>query len=321
MTVNKAEFWRKVLSVLQAGGPCALLHVVESSGSSPGRTGFKMAVAPDGAMYGSIGGGRMEHKLVELARSLFGSPEAFPFLKRQIHQAGIGQDRSGMICSGEQTVAFFLLDRAHMEAIGSIIQGLEQGMPVSLHLSDGGFALAQVPASVEERALVRTDENWSYYERPGTGDRIVIIGAGHVGLALSRTMNQLGFNVHLMDDRPGLNTMEANEWAHERSVVDYGTIDSVIMEDQELHVVLVSFGYRSDELLLRQLVRKRFKYLGMLGSAEKIKTVFADMRADGFTEDELARVYAPIGLPINSRTPEEIAVSIAAEIIRVKNVL
>jgi xanthine dehydrogenase accessory factor len=81
----------------------------------------------------------------------------------------------------------------------------------------------------------------------------------------------------------------------------------------------VSFGYRTDEIVLRQLIRRSFKYLGMLGSAEKVRTMFTAMRADGFTDSELARVHAPIGLPIHSRTPPEIAVSIAAQIIGVKN--
>lgn len=277
-----------------------------------------MMVTPE-AMHGSIGGGRMEHKLVELARSLFEKPDAFPFLKRQIHQAGIGQDRSGMICSGEQTVAFLLLDTTHVATIASIAQGLGQGAPVGLFLGDRGIATIAPDGVSNDRILEQENSGWSYRERLDSGDRIVIIGAGHVGLALSRTMHQLGFHVHLMDDREGLNTMEANNWAYQRTVVHYDAIDAVVLEDEELYVVLVSFGYRTDEVLLRQLIRKRFKYLGMLGSSEKIKTLFTAMRADGFTQEELSQVHAPIGLPINSRTPEEIAVSIAAEIIAIKN--
>lgn len=323
VTVNKADFWRRIQGILAADRRCALLCVVESTGSSPGRKGFKMAVAEDGAMFGSIGGGRMEHKLVELARSLLAAGSsssdptavsAFPFLKRQIHQAGIGQDRSGMICSGEQTVAFFLLGPGQrqlcMEMVAAISAG---GNGQKLILSSNGLAMGSAGTDLHSPV------EWSYDEPISAQPRIVILGAGHVGLALSRTMNQLGFHVHLMDDRPGLNTMEANEWAHERSVVDYATIGEAVPWNEELYVVLVSFGYRTDEILLRQLIRKRFRYIGMLGSAEKIRTLFDEMRKDGHTEEELARVHAPIGILINSRTPEEIAVSIAAEIIAAKN--
>lgn len=312
---NPIQFWRSVHATLLADQACALLCVVESQGSSPGRAGFKMAATRDGAMFGSIGGGRMEHKLVELARSLFDKPEAFPFLKRQVHQPGIGYDRSGMICSGEQTIAFFLLGPDQPGLCEAILGALQEGSSNELILSSKGFSIAEASSSVgshEEGA-------WSYREPINARPRIAIIGAGHVGFALSRTMQQLGFHVHLMDDREGLNTMEANSWAEQRTVVDYSAIETVVQEDEELYVVLVSFGYRTDEVLLRQLIRKRFKYLGLLGSVEKIKTLFASMQDDGFTQEELSRVHAPIGLPISSRTPEEIAVSIAAEIIATKN--
>jgi hypothetical protein len=84
---NQRDFWQQVLDHLQQGDTCALLSVVESIGSSPGRKGFKMCVVHGGGMFGSIGGGSMEHKLVELARTLLERTDGLPLLKRQIHQA------------------------------------------------------------------------------------------------------------------------------------------------------------------------------------------------------------------------------------------
>lgn len=313
---NPRDFWNKVLAAVRGGDTCVLLCVVESIGSSPGRKGFKMAVTSGGAMFGSIGGGSMEHKLVELARSLIDQPAEFPFLKRQIHQAGIGQDRSGMICSGEQTVAFFyFIHNVHQATLVDIVNAMDAGASCALELSSQGIGVSSGSSSKDlERGV-----EWSYREPLLVRSRIAIIGGGHVSLALSRTMNQLGFHVQVFDDRDGLNTMRENAFAHERSFVDYNRIGENLPEDPDLFIALVSFGYRTDELVLRQLIRRQFKYLGMLGSAEKVRTMFAAMRQDGFTQAELARVHAPIGLPIHSRTPEEIAVSIAAEIIRVKN--
>ena len=241
-------------------------------------------------------------------------------LKRQIHRAEAPTDRSGMICSGEQTVAFFPLGKVQMKLVREITGSLQKRRTIGLLFNNAGIRAGDLPQALDDKVLHKESaEHWHYSERLGSVPRIIILGAGHVGLALSRTMNQLGFHVHLMDDRAGLNTMEANTWAHESSVVDYEKIGDVIAADPELYVVLVSFGYRTDDLLVRQLVRKRFKYLGMMGSAEKIKKILIDMRKDGFLEEELGRIRTPIGLPINSKTPEEIAVSIAAEVISVKN--
>ncbi|MEZ4739473.1 MAG: XdhC family protein [Flavobacteriales bacterium] len=201
-----------------------------------------------------------------------------------------------------------------------IVDQLEVGGTIGLHLGPHRLRTGDVPGPEGHRAFEQAaDGSWSYHERLGVEQRIVILGAGHVGLALSRTMHQLGFHVHLMDDRADLNTMVANQWAHERTVVDYARIGELISDDPGLYVVLVSFGYRTDDILVRQLIRKRFKYLGMMGSAEKIRTLLEGLRKDGFSEEEIGRVRAPIGLPIGSKTPEEIAVSIAAEIIGVKN--
>lgn len=335
---NPQDFWQRLLQAVEADERCVLLCVVESIGSSPGRAGFKMFVTSSGAMHGSIGGGSMEHKLVELARSLMssstGSPSddparisRSPFLKRQIHQPGIGQDRSGMICSGEQTVAFYHVHPVHQRVLTDIARQETTGGPVDLILHSSGFRLAASGSPSLLRADAPADEagdpagelGWRYRIPLSDQARIAIIGGGHVGTALSRTMNQLGFHVVQYDHREGLNTMEANPWAHGKHVVDFDRIAEHVPDDPALFIALVSYGYRTDEVCLRALIRRRYRYLGMLGSTEKVGTLFSTMRQDGYTKEELARVHAPIGLPIHSRTPGEIAVSIAAEIIRLKN--
>ena len=306
---NPHDFWPELLHAVEVGERCVLLCVVESVGSSPGRAGFKMFVTSDGRMHGSIGGGSMEHKLVELARSLMDQPERFPFLKRQVHQPGIGQDRSGMICSGEQTIAFYWFTSARSDVLRSIAQAQEHEQVIYDHTGLRITAATSASPSQDE---------W-YRERAVPQNRIIVVGGGHVGLALCRLMHQLGFYVHQYDHRDGLQTMTSNPWSHEKHVIDFAHIDEHVGDDPELFIALVSHGYRTDEIALRRLVRKRWRYLGMLGSAAKVEAMWAKLKADGFTEEELARVHAPIGVAIHSRTPEEIAVSIAAEIIRVKN--
>lgn len=313
---NQRDFWLEVQKRVQERDPLVVLCVVESIGSSPGRAGFKMCTPWGSGAFGSIGGGIMEKKLVDLTYDRMNEGGSFPYLKRQIHQAELGQDRSGMICSGEQTVAFFFLyDDSAIQLVADILAAFDdREQPRELEFSSRGIRI--IPAG-ERRAL--EDDEWCYYEALRTQPRIAIVGAGHVSLALSRQMDLLGFHVTVFDDRQGLNTWHANTFAHEKQLVDYAKMAKHLPSDPELFVVLASVGYRTDDLILRQLIHNRYRYLGMLGSAEKVRVMFEAMRKDGFTDEELARVHAPIGLPIHSRTPEEIAVSIAAEIIGVKN--
>ena len=191
----------------------------------------------------------MEHKLVELVRSHMSSSAGsladgpagtlFPLLKRQIHQADIGTDRSGMICSGEQTVAFFLFHgEEHIRLVAEIIAGLDDSsVQRELEWSSGGVRI--VPAGTRR---VLHEQEWSYYEALRDRPRIAIVGAGHVSLALSRMMDELGFRVEVYDDRSGLNTWHDNTFAQQRTLVEYARIAEHLPADPELYVVLASFG-------------------------------------------------------------------------------
>ncbi|HRH70556.1 MAG TPA: XdhC family protein [Flavobacteriales bacterium] len=313
---NQRDFWLEVQKRVLDRDPLAVLCVVESIGSSPGRAGFKMCLPIGSEFVGSIGGGIMEKKLVDLTADLMDREGSFPFLKRQVHQADLGKDRSGMICSGEQTVAgYFMYDQEAIDLVGNIIAAFDdRTQPKELEYSTTGIRI--IPAG--ERRGLGPDE-WCYYEALRHQPRVAIVGAGHVSLALSKQMGLLGFHVTVYDDRNGLQTWHANTYAQEKHFVDYAKLTALVPSDPDLYVVIASVGYRTDDLILRQLIRNRYKYIGLLGSAEKVRVMFEAMRLDGFTDEELDRVHAPVGLPIHSRTPEEIAVSIAAEIVRAKN--
>ena len=113
------DFYKKVEEVLQSEKRLVLMVVIANEGSSPGRKGFKMLVTKT-QMYGTIGGGIMEHKLVEYAQSLLDKPSFEPFIKHQIHDKSASKDQSGMICSGQQTIAFYDITTAfllHVEQI------------------------------------------------------------------------------------------------------------------------------------------------------------------------------------------------------------
>ena len=133
-------------------------------------------------------------------------------------------------------------------------------------------------------------------------------------------MSPMDFYIHLFEDREQLNTVEKNNYVHEKTIVnDYSELKELIPDEENNYVVVMTFGYRTDDIAVRALINKDFKYFGLLGSKRKIEKMFEEYRKEGITPDSLKKIYSPIGIQIKSETPEEIAVSIAAEIIKIKN--
>jgi xanthine dehydrogenase accessory factor len=113
--------------------------------------------------------------------------------------------------------------------------------------------------------------------------------------------------------------MKENKFADEKHFIDYNTINDYIPTGDKEYVVIASFSHQYDKLIVSKLIEKKLNYLGMMGSKDKVKEIFDQLINEGISKESLENVKAPIGVPIKSETPEEIAVSIAAEIIQIKN--
>jgi xanthine dehydrogenase accessory factor len=297
------DFFKKVQQILQEEKRLILLVVIANEGSSPGRKGFKMIVSKQ-QMYGTVGGGIMEHKLVEYAENLLEKPRFEPFIKHQIHDKSAPKDQSGMICSGQQTIAFYDIDSSYF----SLTEEILSDEVITLYYSNHGIEI-DAPKNYK----------WLYSESNSFAQKAYIIGGGHVGLALSEVLSKLNFEIHLLDHRENLNTMTANHFVQSKEVVEFESIENHIPEGDNIYVIIMSFGYRTDDIIIRRLLDKKFKYIGMLGSATKINTLFKNLISDGFDESQIKKVQAPVGINIKSETTYEIAISIAAQLINVKN--
>ncbi len=317
MTLN---FWTQIAHELAADKSLYLITVIENFDSSPGRRGFKMAVGPQQFMCGSIGGGVMEHNLVEEAKRLLNSAAAPIFLKRQIHR-GTPIDGSGMICSGEQTVVFHPLNRHNLGTIQAVIAALQGNKSGILQLSPSNLRF--IVGATQKKPYthhINSKTDWHYQELLPYQQQLYIIGAGHVGLATAKLFAALGYAVHIFDNRPGLNTFEQNTYAQHKQIINYNTIcDYIPSNSDNCYIAIMTHNYKDDKLVLSKLIDKPASFLGVLGSKAKLKIMFEVMQKQGISSDALARVYAPIGVAINSQTPDEIAVSIAAQVIGVKN--
>ena len=307
------ECWQYILSSLKANKAVYLLYVVMSEGSSPGRTAFKMAVAEDDTFNGTIGGGVMEFKLVEKARNLLDQKIYSTFLQEQFHDKIHTKNQSGMICSGSQVIAFVPLLIKDIKLIENIID-IENN--ASLSISPQGISIIE---NTENEYHYSSENDWLYKGPIKDLPVVHIIGGGHCGLALSQLMKLLSFYIHLYDDRENLNTITDNQFADEIHIVDYQKTGEIIANNPDHFVVIMTIGYRTDKIVLTELIDKTFKYIGLLGSVQKIATMFTELKQEGYKDIQLSKVYTPIGLNINSKTTQEIAVSIAAEIIKIKN--
>ena len=312
--------WKLIAKSLQSTTGVVLLYVLESSGSSPGRQGFFMVVSATGEMEGSIGGGIMEHKFVELAKEKLREGNRKSVIKRQVHDKLAATNQSGMICSGEQTILLYPVIAKDALVIQQIILTIEQNKNGSLSLSPGQLSFSpSIPAKNFHFSFI-SDDDWEYIEKTGYKNQLFIIGGGHCALAFSKLMRGMDFYITLFEEREELYTVVQNEFAHEVIIVDdYSALDNLISSGPNQYAVIMTFGYRTDAVAVRGLLDKKFTYLGLLGSKSKMKKLLGEFRKEGMAGNVLKKIHAPIGLAINSQTPEEIAISIAAEIINVKN--
>jgi xanthine dehydrogenase accessory factor len=147
---------------------------------------------------------------------------------------------------------------------------------------------------------------------------LLVVGAGHVGQALTRLGEYVGFSVAVLDDRPDFASRERLPEADRILCGD--PVESLrgFPIDSHTYVVLVSRGHKEDELALREVATSGAAYVGMIGSRRRVAAVLEHLAHDGFPQQALERVRTPIGLDIGAQTPEEIAVSIIAEVIQAR---
>jgi xanthine dehydrogenase accessory factor len=144
---------------------------------------------------------------------------------------------------------------------------------------------------------------------------VYIFGAGHIGFAISKIASMTGFKIVVIDDRPAYANSERFPEADEFFIDDPATIVPNLGINKNSYLIIACRGHLDDQRVLEQAINTPATYIGMLGSKKKNKTVFSNLKAKGIPQEMLDIVHAPIGLPIATETPEEIAVSIMAEII------
>lgn len=158
-----------------------------------------------------------------------------------------------------------------------------------------------------------------FVEQLSTVPELVILGGGHISLPVSQIGKILGFRVTVVDDRPEFAVSERFESADRIICAEYEEAFAQIPENANTYYVVVTPGHKKDRLCAELLFKRKFAYFGMIGSRNKVAKTREGLRLKGITEEQLDTMHAPIGIPLGGETPAEIAVSICAEIVQVKN--
>jgi xanthine dehydrogenase accessory factor len=249
----------EVVADLQTSGQsCALCTITASEGSTPRHVGSKMVVYENGDFIGTVGGGELEHRVIDEAWMAItdGKPRKLNYSMTDIARGDPG------VCGGQVEV----------------------------------FVEPVLPAP-----------------------KIIVIGGGHVGKAVAHLAKWLGFRVAVSDDREEFCTPEMNPDADEFYPVLMADLPDKVNINRQTYLILTTRGVSTDVPGLPALLSTRAGYIGIIGSRRRWTMTVNGLKEKGVSEEAIARIHSPIGLELQAETPEEIAVSIMAEIIMLRN--
>ena len=318
-----SSFWEQVHGHLSAGSRVFVACVAEHTRGSPGTAGAKLLVADSGELFGTIGGGEMERRLVEQAMALLQDGDRGARKQTLIHSEAAAGDASGLICEGSQTNVFCVLggprDVASVRTIVDRVRSDQRGW---IEIDDAGMRLVDDGAGFDAETITLTEADgaWRYREDLLNRRRLAIIGGGHCAVALGEVMAPLGYRVRLFDARAHVVSHERATAVGSLSIVeDYADAGPAIDHPESTAVVVMTSDYRTDVSALLGVTALPFPFIGLMGGRKKIDRIFTILRKEGISRRTIERIHAPVGLDIGSKTPEEIAISIAAQLLRERN--
>jgi xanthine dehydrogenase accessory factor len=345
---------RAALALIEAGERFALVSTLETNGSSPRHSGAAMIVKVDGSIVGTVGGGALEARAIRVALEALEARASrlMEFELTNADSAGLG-----MICGGRGRLLVEYLDAAAgarpdmLTALRDLLAAAGKGWLVTgVAAGPGAEAGVGVQQVTVKRCLVDADGTVTgdaplalddlqglakmggaldghtagdrpgiYVQALGVPGTAYVFGAGHCGQSLIPLLSMVGFRTVIVDDRADF--ANAERFPDADSVVVPESFDDALAGvpiDEQSYLVIMTRGHVFDRSVLAQALATPALYVGMIGSKKKVAETFQALREQGFTDEDLARVHSPIGMAIGAETPEEIAVSIAAEIIRVR---
>ena len=311
-----------------------LVTIMESKGSTPRHAGSQMLVDENGLACGTIGGGAVEAHAIKKAQGMLGDNLSFV---ESMELKLASKKGLNMPCGGDATLLYTPVnsgDTHWRDAAREMLRCIDQRIPSYLVVecpkggqsSESAVALldangatmagergmqASLIAGLERRAVI----DGRFVMPVSLPVRAIVFGGGHVGRATVSALSRVGFCCTLFDCRPEFAQRSRVPEAHDVVLGDYENIASSLTLDKRDFVIIMTHTHRSDYALLEQVLRQPLAYVGLMGSRRKIATGRKLMLNAGIPQEAIDAVHTPIGLDIAAETPEEIAVSVAAECI------
>lgn len=316
------SFWQSVSRRLDAGTPVFVSLVAANTRASPGTLGAHLLVDANGEVEGTIGGGIMERKLIaDASERLREQSDALPELQRFIHRKD-SADASGLICAGEQTnINLILLPPRDAESIQRFCAALanQNELSANLVIDADGVRVADTDeddTSPGTIGLLADGDHWQYRQNSVNARRLAIIGAGHCGRALASLAAQIGYWLDVFDTRADV--LHQPGWPDTvrlHPLNDYAELDSRLRRKSMTTVVVMTTAIHDDIAALAAVANDELRWLGVMGSKAKIHDIRAALRERGIASERIDAIHGPIGLPMKSDTPPEIAVSIMGQLL------
>ena len=340
------KLYQNLVQLLSAGVSVVLATIFHSSGSAPRSAGAKMIICADGSIIGTVGGGKLEAETIDLAKKVKANRQSLiqPFDLTGSDAAGVG-----MICGGKGEILLDYLDAANgdncliYEAILSTMDKAQKAWLMTelacepeggqkrqqcLVKQDGTIIgnfqcepefmekMTSGPAKISIHADAKEGRNFIVEPIRTTGV-VYLFGAGHVSQQIAKLTDMVGFVTVVIDDRPVFANKERFPQA-EIVVVDNFDCVPELAVSKDSYLVIVTRGHLHDRTVLEQALQTDAGYIGMIGSKKKRDHLFKALQENGVSSENLRRVHSPIGIDIYAETPEEIAVSILAELIKAR---
>lgn len=335
------ELLNEMVDLAAKREPFVLATLISHNGSTPRSTGAKMLIRQDGSTAGTIGGGILEDRVEQLAVEVFLHHSA---TTREYSFTGKDATTMDAICGGQVEVLVEWLDASEpglvefLDSLSQAVASNQQAWVLTALPSEGsasahtlvyqdgksrgalpvGFSIKDIN-EIRLPGLHQIGDRKYFIEPLDIAGTVYIFGAGHVSRSLAEFTKAVGFRTIVLDDRIDYVNSERFPTVDQLIVLDnFSDPLNGIQVDRDSFVVIVTRGHLHDRTVLTAALRTKAGYIGMIGSSRKCGLLFDELRRQGFTDDDLRRVHAPIGLSIEAETPEEIGISIVAEMIQAR---